>query len=203
MDCVASSDVIGLNDISDEATALVDLAGFVIDVQSAMKVNKYPEAVWVPLLTKFENDRLNKFAQKRYAEPFDRPESMPQRVFLTTLSEELNKYDSKHKLLNPKMRWSYMCGTGFRSDVYFKGTPSANRIEIIPVFWYMYCQRKGLDPLDRIKCNYWHDTSETKTELVGGEYYLRAYWAGDDNPIFRHFDISSSVDGDTLTISKP
>ena len=203
MDCVPASDVIGLDDISDELTALIDLAGFAISVTSGMKVNKYPEAVWGPLLSKFENERTNSFARMRHVKSTDSPEGTPERIFLTKLSQEINRYTLKHRLNNPEMWWSYMCGTGFRSDIYFKGNPPANRIEIIPVFWYMYCEREGVDPLDRDKCKFWRDTNEGKKELVGGEYYLRAYWTEDIKPTLRHLDISSMDDGDTLTISKP
>ena len=178
------------------AKELGQLAATVVTYKTDLKVLKYPEATWRPMLIGFEDAELDFL--KRFP---DGHISEHQRKFELALAASLQQYRLRSAPSLPKVVGTESgCGAGEISAT-IKSDPPHARIQLISTFTYLVCEAKSLEPEKAdTKCDGWYDAAnETR---ISGLLKYRATWPDGVSRV-DNLNADKVNDGDTVILFKP
>jgi len=118
-------------------------------------------------------------------------------------AEQLKVYNAMAQALNSTLRARHLrdgfrveggCGAG---EVSYRLAPSdtSARLFVIKQFYFLVCQARGLDPLDRNRCSGWHEATGRDSLSGAGSYAYVAVWS-DGSSTNGKFEITDKIADD-------
>lgn len=148
---------------------MADVAYEVTNAQDMLELNGYPPEVWRQELRKFEETAV---ARIHKGSPILEKMRMD-------LVKRINDAVKKRKLKLRKFEFE-ACGGGPLS-LTASIKPNEAEVFAIPKVFYRYCEKKGVDPLDRDQCDYWLPTIRNGDSVeMGGVYVYRVVFDGQE-----------------------
>jgi hypothetical protein len=180
---------------------LADLALQIILWSTDLRTLGYPEQVWRPLLSNFEQAQLRLIQNVGPAATEASYETIrhPYQTFAPRFAESLNAYRRQNPRLRPII-YESGCGAG-EISVHIQTQPPIGNVDIIPRFFYKLCQVQKLDAENPRTCDHWREVGRGAVDEVAGSYFYRIRWP--DGAIDRGtLDFSKTEDGGTITLPR-
>ena len=155
---------------------MVDLAFFVISARKILQRNNFPPEVWRPLLVQFEAERIDLFDSK------DLDDETFSRMNSRYLSQLINQNVKEAGLKLPRLGETECGGGPLQLKISFE--PDGGAVLAIPKLFYRYCQKMGIDPLDRDRCDHWLPPIHNgETVALGGIYFYKIVAGGKESEL--------------------
>jgi hypothetical protein len=203
VDCTYGSSYLGSDSFDDSTYQIVNLAYEVVRLRRLFSALGYPERVWQPLLTEFEQGQIRWALQKgkspgAWETP---PEQRHAEAYQRKFQAALNRYRQESAPRLPAVKIEGGCGAG-EVGVKIRTEPRNGRVVFIPVFFHELCKTRGINPDDLGRCDRWREPAEGVLFDVAGDYFYRATWP--DGTLRRgRLSFTNLKEGQTVTLSKP
>jgi hypothetical protein len=199
-DCGRGASYVDLPD-GDPFEPLANLAYKIEYLRKSLSKLGYPEAVWNPLLIRFENEQLTLLLQEMGKEynPYS-ASSQHYEAFKQEMVEQLGDYRRQAAPDLPEVVYVGGCGAGDIA-ITVKTEPANGRVMFIPVFFFALCKAQQLNPSDPAQCDRWREPVDGVLG-VSGDYFYRASWP-DGTEKQGRLSFNKIEDGQTVTIRRP
>jgi hypothetical protein len=203
VDCTNGSSYLGSDSFDDSTYQIANLAYEVVRLRRLFSALGYPERVWQPLLTEFEQGQMRWALQKGKSSggweiP---PEQRHAEAYQKKFQAALNRYRQESAPRLPAVTIEGGCGEG-EVGVKIRTEPRNGRVVFIPVFFHELCKTRGINPDDPGRCDRWREPAEGVLFNVAGDYFYRATWP--DGTLRRgRLSFTNLKEGQTVTLSKP
>jgi hypothetical protein len=203
VDCTTGSSYLGSDSFDDSTYQIANLAYEVVRLRRLFSALGYPERVWQPLLTEFEQGQMRWALQKGkstggWETP---PEQRHAEAYQRKFQAALNRYRQEAAPRLPAVTIGGDCGEG-EVGVKIRTEPRNGRVVFIPVFFHELCKTRGINPDDPGRCDRWREPAEGVLFDVAGDYFYRATWP--DGTLRRgRLSFTHLKEGQTVTLSKP
>jgi hypothetical protein len=148
---------------------MAGLAAEILLSAATLKWMGYPDPVWQPALSQYEQLQLNSMMKTGAVDhkiSYDSSE---------LLIKRLDLFRAQSAISLPKARWETECG-GSGLSVTVKTVPPGGKLSIIPLLFHSFCSAQGLKSNSITECNQWIEVSDGEELLVSGVYFYRASW---------------------------
>lgn len=175
----------------------------VVGLTRQLRILRYPDRVWKPLLNRWERGSVEWIQSGRKGEldwKFDGalPAEQSDSPFMQELSTTLNTHRASQ---DPSLAATMLaggCGAG-EVQVEIKTEPAGAHVQIIAEFQRMLCSARGIKADDIQQCPQWREVGNGLVPEVAGDYRYQASWPdGRKQNGFLRFETLS--DGDTVTL---
>ena len=179
---------------------LASTAFDVLRLEHLLREQRYPEAIWRPVLKRYEDDTLQTLRSRPpdsdSFEAYTENETRLQEALVRSLTTYRAQSDSS--LLLPVVEGG--CGAG-EMGVQIATDPPGGAAEFIPVFHYRLCGVRGLDPDDTRACDHWREPAEGMLFDVAGDYRYRVRWQ-DGHVSSGKLSFTNLEEGQTVTLRR-
>src|SRR5262249_31946560 len=133
----------------------------IVEWRNNLRLLGYPETIWRPLLTEFEDEKLSEIGGRGRAATHEVAADgySGQARCGAQLVKALDAYRVQSGQTVPRVTYNPSCGAG-EISVRITTSPPGARVLFIPAFYYYLCQSQNIDADDTKICNYWRDQPE-------------------------------------------
>lgn len=179
---------------------LANTAFEVLRLEDLLRGQRYPEAVWRPVLVQYEDNTLQLLRTTPPVSENFTSYTGNGEWLLETLLRDLTAYraQSDPSLLLPVVEGG--CGAG-EMGINVTTDPPGGFAEFIPVFHYRLCEVRGIDPDDTRACDHWRQPLDGMLFDVAGDYRYQVRWQ-DGQTDSGKLSFTNFEEGQTVTLRR-